>query len=308
MSAAPGGGAQPGPGAAPTLSVLVPVTRPWPTVEPVLASIADQVTAVGGEVLVLDGHGGALAAPPAEGSGLRWLLHPGADVFALRAHGLAAARAPVVVVTEDHCTSPAGWCRAVLDAHADHPEAAAVVGAVANGTTARVLDRANFLLTFALFLPPLRELPTDRAPTPTNLALKRAALPDPPYEPGWLEYRYVPELIAAGRAVGVGTPEITVRHDQSHGGARTVFVHFQSGRSAGAGLRTLPTVDRRAAVRRLPRLPAALVRRTADGVAASGTRAERRDLAAVAVLAAANVAGQFTGLLLGSGRSRHDLV
>jgi hypothetical protein len=251
-------------GVTPRLSVLLPTARAWPEIGEALAAALAQDCAEPFEILVLDGHGAGLAGEPSPP--VRWLREPGADVFALRALGLAEARGEIVAISEDHCVLPPDWCRRILAAHRASA-APALVGPVANhpGSARRAVDRANFLLTMGPYAAPLDELPPGRLPIPTNLSLKRAALPAGRPPAGWLEY----DLLAALRDRGqIGLAgDVTLAHLQSWRAGEALAVHFASGRAYG-GL----------AAAGAPALAAALGAAAASPLPpdAAGARARRR--------------------------------
>jgi len=59
---------------------------------------------------------------------------------ALRGHDGAG---DIVALTEDHCVVAADWCTAIVRAHEEHPQALGVSGAIENGSTGSVVDRAT---------------------------------------------------------------------------------------------------------------------------------------------------------------------
>ncbi len=65
------------------------------------------------------------------------------------ARALREARGEVVALTEDHAIPRPGWVPAIIRAHADHPEAAAIGGAIENGSTESSLDWASYFSTRA---------------------------------------------------------------------------------------------------------------------------------------------------------------
>ncbi len=220
--------------AAPELSIVLATTHPWPEVERTLRAL---LAADGGEmeVIVCAAAGGE---PPAGWGDERLRVVSGdrdESVFALRARGLAVARGEVVAITEDHCVPAPDWPAALLAAHARHPAAAALSGAVGNGAVDDAWDWANFLLTFAEHMRPLDDAPAARAPSVANGSFKRSLVSLPPAPAaGWLELELMPDLVGAGRVARDGGPLVV--HDQTHGGWRgTLSAHFHNGR-ASAGL------------------------------------------------------------------------
>jgi hypothetical protein len=64
------------------------------------------------------------------------------------AEGFRRARAPIVVVSEDHGFPAHNWAETLIDAHAKHPEAMAVCPALENGNPRTLTSWANFGLSF----------------------------------------------------------------------------------------------------------------------------------------------------------------
>jgi hypothetical protein len=283
------------------ISVILPTVRPWPEVKAALTSCLAQDTAEPFEILVMDGHGSGLPAAPEPP--VRWLRVPGADVFHLRARGVAAARGEIVVISEDHCLAPPCWLARTSAAHRART-AAVLVGPVRNhvDSTHSVVDRANFALTLGPFAPPLAHVPAWRLPVPTNVSMKRAFLGTIPRPDGWLEYDMLADAMRQGCLDVAG--DAVLDHLQHWHPAEAVAVHFQSGRSYGASVRRWPAADRRAGWRSLTRLPGRLYRRTAPTMAGSPAG----DRAWLAALILANTLGQATGVLRGAGESRRRLV
>ncbi len=288
------------------MSLLLPTVHPWPEVRETLETVVAPACREGCEILLLDGHGAGLSAPPRPP--VRWLRLPGADVFALRAHGLAAARGEIVAILEDHCVAAPDWCRRTLAAHHEDPSPA-LIGPVANhpDSSHRAVDRANFLLTLGPYAPPLRAVEADRLPVPTNLSLKRAALPVEEPAAGWLEYEGIGELHRRGR-IGVAAGAL-LEHRQSWGPLRAPLVHFHSGRAYGATVRSWPRERRRAWRRSLLRLPGRLLRITRPALerGAGGAPPTAADRGWLLALVLANTLGQAAGSLAGAGDSRARL-
>jgi hypothetical protein len=71
----------------------------------------------------------------------------------LRAAGIAAARAPVIAVIEDHCLVTEEWYSSILESHSQgHP---VVGGPVRNLETTRIRDWAAFLCEYSANMEPL---------------------------------------------------------------------------------------------------------------------------------------------------------
>ncbi len=292
--------------AAPVISVLLPTTQPWPELSSALAALLVQTDAPPFEVLVLDGHGGALAAPPQDPS-VRWLRSPGADTFELRAAGIGAARGTIVAVSEDHCIAPPGWLAAIAAAHRADP-AVAVLGVVANhpDSAMTAMDRANFILTFAGQNSSRLETGGRRLPVPTNVSFKRAALPSANPPPEELEYRWMARLNAAG-AFGIAS-SVILQHRQRWGKA-TPAIHLASGRSFGASVHDAPWMHRLHWWVGLPLLPARLAKLVTRDLlsGAGGAPPTLADAFCLGVLVLANICGQVLGAVTGAGGSRRRL-
>jgi hypothetical protein len=295
-------------GTSPTLSIVLATTHPWPEAEPTLQALLAAEPAPDFEVILCAAGG----APPAGwGDGrLSVVEAAGESVFALRARGVAAARGEIVAITEDHCIPASDWPAELVAAHARHPEAVALSGAVANGATADPWDWANFLMTFAEHMRPIDVAAARRAPSVANGSFKRPLVAQPAdAAPGWLELELMPALVGGGQVARDGGPLVV--HDQTHGGMRpTLAVHFHNGR-ASAGLRAEPPGPHavRAEWRRLVGLPRQLTRELRDALAVRPplTGMAARGARLVPALAAAHAAGELVGLLVGPGRSADKL-
>ena len=90
-----------------------------------------------------------------------------------RAAGIAAARAPVVALTEDHAIPAPDWCRRIDAAHRAQPHAA-IGGAIGNGNHGAIA-RATCLCDFDRYAPPLSAGPAD-ALSDVNVSYKRERL------------------------------------------------------------------------------------------------------------------------------------
>ena len=277
-----------------TLSVVLATIEPWPDLANCLAVLEPQVAAIGGEIIVGDGHGEALdAAKAAASDRLSWIRIPGASVFELRARGVERARGEIVAMTEDHVVVGQDWCARIIEAFAGNPDAAVVTGPVLNGSTETLMDWANFLHTFGPFYPPVNRQQNDRCPPIANIAFRRSAIGPGPIPTGWLELVLNPRLFAEHR-VHV-SDDLTVTHVQSHGFWLTMRAHFDNGRS---------TTGLRSPSGRGPG-PVTLFRR---GLGAIGgieklTPAARASLPLMFVLSCCHAAGEAVGVLAGPGRS-----
>jgi glycosyl transferase family 2 len=276
-----------------TLSVVLATIEPWPDLANCLAVLEPQVAAIGGEIIVGDGHGAALDAAKATSSErLSWIRIPGASVFELRARGAAQARGDIVAMTEDHVVVGPDWCAQILDAFARHPDAAVVSGPVLNGSTDKLMDWANFLHTFGPFYPPVNREQDDRCPPIANIAFRRSVIGPDPIPIGWIEFELNPRLFTERRCHVVES--LTVTHVQSHGFWQTLRAHFDNGRSTTglhSGMRG--------------RGPWSLFK---TGLGAMGgvkklNSAARASLPLMFVLSCCHAAGEAVGALAGPGQS-----
>ena len=230
-----------------------------------------------------------------------------ADRLQLRAQAAAQARGRVIAFTEDHCVPAGDWCAAILRAHDEHPHVAAIGGAVVNASDERLVDRANFLVTFGPFLPPLPQRHRRRPVPPANVSIKHESLAEYDLTPGLLELEIVPHMHRVGHLLL--DDRIRVAHVQSHGAAGTPAMHFHNGRVTTS----IPPRDRPPAevLRRVARsltLPARLGAELAGELARRPGR--RRSLAAapwIAALLVSHAAGEVAGSLRGPGTSPERL-
>lgn len=294
----------------PSVSVVLATLAGWPEVEPVVRTLAGQADEVGGEVVVADGSAATLppgAVPPPRVS---WMSLPGAGIFDLRRAALQRARGDVVVVTEDHCLAPPGWCARIVDLHARYPDADIIQGRVENASRERVIDWAAFLVNQSAHVPPIDWSEATRQigivgvsiTRPTVEALLAAYPADPP------DLIPTPALRAAGLRVRIDE-SLGVEHRQSDTWLGHAGLHFHNARAIAGRRRSAMTG------RDWVRLVAApmLVPYRASRVVA---RCLRKDLPrGVALRAAPGVvwlyawksAGEWTGYLTGPGDSARRL-
>lgn len=220
-----------------SLSVIIATNNAWPHVEKSLAALIDQVRAVGGEMILADSSGRALPERPDRAyADVIWLKAPGASTFRLRSLAVARARAEIIAVTEDHCHVHAGWCERILTAHAEYPSAAAIGGAVENGTPHHLVDWAAFLIVNSPFMRPLRSGPSDRIALQANISYKRRSVSaDSIGDLGLMEMLHNQTLRRRGDTL-VADDRIVVDHVQCLDFSTFCALHFHNGRSI-AGFR-----------------------------------------------------------------------
>lgn len=279
----------------PPISVILATIEPWPDLANCLAVLEPQVTALGGEILVGDGHGGALTEDYVAESGcVSWIRMPGASVFALRAKAAESARGEIIATTEDHCVVGPDWCAQILEAFERHPEAQAVSGPILNGSPEHLIDWANYLHTFGCFLPPCDPHQRVRCPPSANLGYRRGVFPDGPIAAGWMELTLSPRLLHEG--LFYMHDPLVVTHVQSHGVWHTFLAHFDNGR-ATTGLHPIPLSRRQ--------LPWNVFRATVSiiGGGEAMRTIVRKSLPLLFLLSCCHALGETVGILAGPGKS-----
>lgn len=217
---------------APRLSVVVGTTEGWPYVKACLDSFREEATALGAEVVVADGSG-LPPPPPAEvAPGTVWMSSASRDIFRLFYEGLKAARGEVVASTEDHCRVRPGWCGAILRAHAEHPEAAAIGGAIENGTPISLLDWGSFFITQGIHMAPLGQRETPVTTNEACLSQKRWALAELSDNGGHGAMMILHTRVLRERGAILRVDDrFAVDHDQGLDARGTFAIHFHNGRA-----------------------------------------------------------------------------
>jgi hypothetical protein len=295
---------------APAVSVIVGTIEHWPVVRPCLDRLLPQVERAGGELILADGTpDGSGAAPHAhEGyGGVTSVRLPGASIFALRAKAARLARAPILAFTEDHCLVSPTWVADLLRAHAAHPDADMVAGPVTNGSSDGFADWANFLMTFAEFMPPPPPRALRRTPPMGNASFHRRVLLGGELPEGWLEVVLAPTLVHERRLrYDAG---IQVSHVQPRTLGAAMAAHFNNGRAC-AGL-ARPHMARRDWWKRLaavPVQPGVLFTSVLRSIGGRQIPARARaSLPMMSLLCLAHSSGELAGLLFGEGRSAKKL-
>lgn len=289
----------------PRLSVLLATRSPWPFARRCLDRLVADARAVDAEVVVALGD--ASARPDdadARYPGVVWLHADGASVFALRALALARARGAIVAITEDHALVAPGWCARIVAAHAQHPAAVAIGGAVENGATGTVVDWASFFVANGPFAPPLsRDEP--RISLQANVSYKRAALADAPDQAMGLVQHTLNDALAGRGAIFVADEALVVVHDQHLSWRGHSTGHFHNGRSIAAS--RLPRLGWRRALYACatPGLPPVMLVRTLRAVLPKRRygRELLAGLPAMCWLLLCHAAGELAGYAAGPGSS-----
>ncbi len=290
----------------PAISAVITTRVPWPEVAAALRSVYAQTLAHGGEVILADGTGAGLPHDH-EFPAVRHLVYPGWNVFRLRAAALAAARGAIVALTEDHCRVAPDWIATILRAHAEHPEAAIIGGAVSNGASDRLIDWGNFLVSHGPYLPPMDVRAGVDITGQANVSYKRQVLDRYP-EDALEEGRFRRDLVAAGVRL-VADDRVLVLHVQSLGIAGTLLIHYHDGRCVAAAHQArVGLVDRLTTIVKgllWPiRVPLASVRVIVRAMRKAPVRRVALMSAPwIVALVAFHKAGELVGALAGAGQS-----
>ncbi len=293
------------------LSIVVATGRAWPQMEPCLESLHAQARAVGAEILVADGHGQGLPPDAADRyPAVKWIKWPGRSVFQLRELAMTKASGAVVAVTEDHCTVTPGWCERILQAHRDHPEAAAIGGAVENAATTRLIDWANFLIVFGPFTAPIENGEQPAISLQANVSYKCRVVPRTTSQLGVMELLFIRQLRDRGEVL-IADDKLVVSHHQEWGFWGTFAAHFHNGRSiAGFRLSRIAWIERVLRLGGCAILPAYLLRVTI----LPAIRKRRlikpalMSLPLATLVVTCHAAGELLGYLAGPGRSPRQLA
>ena len=199
----------------PPLSVVIASVNGLPYVERCLDALARNAPEA--EVIVADATDAATRAAVTERfPAVRLIESDGAaTVPALRAAGIAAARAPFVAVIEDHCLVRPGWSTRIAELH--HEGKAAVGGPVNNVVVGRLRDWAAFFCEYSAYVVPLPSGPTDDL-TGMNVSYDRPAIEamqdllDEGRWEGWLHAR-----LRERRLELWCDPELVIDHDKDFG-------------------------------------------------------------------------------------------
>lgn len=216
------------------ISVVIPTAAGWPQVAFAIDPLLPQLRALGGQLLVADVSGRPVPAELRDAPDIDWLERPGEWVIIARREAYARAAGEIIAVTEDHCVVAPDWVERILSAHRANPDAAAITGAVENGTTAHLAEWALYICAHARLAPPIPLRPALAGKT--NISYKRAALDGMPrHGGGTIEDIYNQSLRRRGRQV-IGDDTIRVAHHQQGGPAMMVALQYHNGRTI-AGLR-----------------------------------------------------------------------
>ena len=234
--------------AKPLLSIVIACREPWPALRRALDRLHPQAVALGAEIIVAMSDPRTVA-PDAQRlyPSVRWLQGGRDDsVFQLRALALPQCRGDLIALTEDHAWVEGNWCRAILEAHAQHPEAAAIGGVVENGATASIIDWAGFFAVNGRFMHPIRSGASDDISLQSNVAYKRRALPETFPTLAWSLRSFIMSCARAGE-VGRDRPNgrASCAGVDLRGSHRGAFLQCARDGSVFSCLGTLDTMARR---------------------------------------------------------------
>jgi glycosyl transferase family 2 len=295
----------------PQLSVVIGTGEGWPRIRRLVDSLRADAEALGAEIVVADGSHNPAPSADDTGTPVRWLKDPGRSVFALYALGLHQARGRIVALTEDHALPRPGWIEAIVRAHNEHPEAAAIGGAIENGSTERLVEWASYFTTQGPHMAPLGDGVVAMTTNEANVSYKDWALQrcDPDDGSGFMAILYNRRLSEAGEILRVDD-RIVVDHFETTGFAWTTSIHFHNGRTI-SGFRRARGMSGEEWLRMATALMLPLWRTTRAVRVGLAKRRMRRELIASAPFALwleyVQGAGHLTGYLLGPGDSPNHL-
>jgi hypothetical protein len=220
----------------PTVSLVLSTSRGWSSYRPFHESQRRALNRVGGEIIVVDGSNEVPPSSDMIGPETIWLRVPNEpSAFVLRLAGYRAARGAVVAFGEDHIDLAPDWAEAVLRAHAEHPEAAVIGGAMENGSRNELFSKAHFLVGWGRWVAPLPRDQPVRLATWGNLSFKRNALQGIRSIGGiGVNETIHQHVLARSGAVIMLDDRIRAIHVQRFGLADATRVQFHTGRTLAA--------------------------------------------------------------------------
>lgn len=294
----------------PRLSVVVATREGWTAYRPMFEAHRRALDAVAGELIVIDGSYEAVPSADQLGPLTIWLKHPGESVLELRVHGYEAARGAIVAQSEDHVRVPADWAAAIVRAHAEHPEAAAIGGSADNGSTSNRAEWAAFFAGHGRFAPPLGVGTRAVVLGLMNVSYKRWAIAglQAAGSIGVNEVMHQRALARSGAEL-LQDDRIRSTHVQAMSLGNASRLSFHAGRTMAATRRSKLTAAELARIAITPISPPALTARL--GIMLFRRRAYRREFMivspAVLWLFACRAAGELVGYSAGAGDSARNL-
>lgn len=277
-----------------------------------LDALHPQAVAEGVELLVLDGDGrGVPDSARLDYPQVTHLTVPGASVLQMRAVGMAKSRGSVVAVTEDHCRVAPDWCRRIIEAHREYPDAAVIGGVVENGigSSKRIVDWASFFIVNGPSMPPVKNGAHPAVAGQASVSYKARVVPRDIPPLGRMEWMLNHDLRRRGETL-VSDDRIRVDHEQSFTWREACAIHFHDSRSiAGFRLGRASTIERLVRLAATVAMPPLLFLRTVLPIL---IKRRRRgwlllSLPVLGVLVHCRAAGALVGFLRGPGDSPRQI-
>jgi len=226
-----------------------------------------------------------------------------------RAAGIRQARAPVVVLTEDHSFATPGWAAALIEAH--HDDWAAVGPAMLNANPATAVSWSNLAIEYGPWLHPAPGGDATHV-AGHNASYKRSVLVEYGDALGsMMEAESVLhwDLRRRGHRVAVA-PAARIRHENFSRLLPALVVKFNLGRMfAGNRAMGWPIWKRAIYTAGSPALPFIRTRRALGDLRRARSPRSMPVLATTLFsLLAANAAGELVGYALGAGRAMQRLT
>ncbi len=292
----------------PSASAIIISPDGYATVRRLVARLRAQENASGLELVFVFPSAAPEGIPAAEVDGFHshQVVQVGdmASTAHARAAGVRAARAPVVLMTEDHSLPEAGWLRALLAAHA---QGCAVAGpAVANGNPS-LLSWANLAIEYNEWLHPAQAGPVSHLPGHNSSYNRDLLLSLGDGLEDWLESESVLHwhLGALGHRL-VLVPTAVTRHHNFSLWRESLALRYDAGRQFAGSCRQRWTLARRVLyLGGSPLIPLVRVARITRQFLRPG-RPARLLPALVPIclfLLTVEAAGAFAGYLAGPGAS-----
>jgi hypothetical protein len=288
------------------ISVVIATRVGWPKMRTSSDPVMPQVKQIGAQLIIVDSSGQPQPEWAADEDVL-WIQRPGATPYELRQTGYAAADAPIIAVTEDHCICAPDWVAMHIEEHKRHPEAAAIFGMVDNASREHLIDWALYGVGYLASAPP--DPSGQRNPSHANLSFKAETLRVVTATgDAVIEFRYLDRLRSAGYIV-LPSARLLVSHVQSTGLETTSKLFFNNGRYI-AGVRR-QKMSGRDWLRALAPMPLAGYRTLRTFRIGRSKPAFRPVLVKsapfVALLHGLHASGESVGYLLGPGNSANFL-
>src|SRR5216683_2861348 len=287
------------------ISVVVAAPDAGPNLSCCLAALKEQVSAVGGEILVVDGSTtGSAIHLSGDSTAVRILRLPaGTEVPALWQAGIEASRGRIIALLVDSCVPGPDWGPQILRAH--RAEWAVIGGAIDLAPTLGLVDSAIYFCRYSRYMPPFAPHFLDDLPG-NNCSYKRAALAglqDEMTDGFWETFIHRKMRRRGDKLLCV--PEIFVHYVGPSSGLAFLKVRFTHGRKfAGRRARELSRTQRSLRAMAFPLVPLLMLQRIAARVWEK-RRYRVRFLSCVPLLMiflTAWSAGECAGYILGPSR------